>query len=174
MRRRQKSSRGRDLASLYGINWDRVERLLHFQLNRNMRPIECPLNRMALSSRGPTRSMEYVRGCRALTGDQSSVLPNGPHGDWADEPLRRIASSSGRASWSPIGCPRTQVPPSGELLDHHRVWRRSSLQSRGFFPALFVGRALPRGDLVERAPLGFHPHVGVPNAGQKTDVRGWC
>jgi hypothetical protein len=63
------------------------ERRYLIQTNGIMRPIECPRNRMALSSRGPTRSMEYVRGCRLLAGDQSSVPPDGPHGDWADEPL---------------------------------------------------------------------------------------
>jgi len=42
----------------------------------------------------------------------------------------------------------------------------------GFPPALFVCRALARRDLFECAPLGFHPHMGVPREHGARDVPG--
>jgi len=38
--------------------------------------------------------------------------------------------------------------------------------------ALFVGRALAHGDLVKRAPLRFHPHVGIAREHGARDVSG--
>ena len=41
------------------------------------------------------------------------------------------------------------------------------------FPlALLVGIALPLGDFIERAPLRFHPHVGVAREHGARDVAG--
>jgi hypothetical protein len=47
------------------------------------------------------------------------------------------------------------------LLNHYR-WR----DWRGLLPfgvcfALLILRALARGDLIERTPLGFHAHMGI-------------
>jgi hypothetical protein len=39
-----------------------------------------------------------------------------------------------------------------------------------FFLALLVGGALARGDLVECAPLCFHPHVGITREHGARDV----
>ncbi|HEX7425198.1 MAG TPA: hypothetical protein VF311_15120 [Terriglobales bacterium] len=46
----------------------------------------------------------------------------------------------------------------------------SLLFSLGFLFALFIGRALACGDLVEGAPFRFHPHVGVPREHGPRDV----
>ena len=46
----------------------------------------------------------------------------------------------------------------------------SLLFSLGFLFALFIGRALACGDLVEGAPFRFHPHVGVPLEHSARDV----
>jgi hypothetical protein len=66
------------------------------------------------------------------------------------------------------------------LLDvrDHGDWRSRRGCTRfaffGFRPALLVGRTLAHGDLVEGAPLGFHPHVGVPLKYGAGDVPGKC
>ena len=50
--------------------------------------------------------------------------------------------------------------------------RRGLLLPIGVALALLVGRILSRGDLVEGAPLRFHPHVGVAREHGARDVSG--
>ena len=59
------------------------------------------------------------------------------------------------------------------LLNHRYLRDCRSLQLPfGFLLAFLVGRALACRDFVERAPLGFHPHVGVARQHGARDVPG--
>ncbi len=58
-------------------------------------------------------------------------------------------------------------------------WAWRSVTPLGFLrafshtpPALFIGRALPRSNLIQGAPLRFHPHVRVPREHGARDVAG--
>src|ERR1039457_1672816 len=62
--------------------------------------------------------------------------------------------------------------PMGLLNQRRLSIHRSRLLPFGFLFALFVGRALPCGDLVEGAPLCLHPDVGVPREHGAGDVSG--
>jgi hypothetical protein len=61
--------------------------------------------------------------------------------------------------------------PPRQLLNRCRMRQyRILLPLFGVVVALFIGRALTRGDLVERAPLGLHPHVGIAREHGARDV----
>jgi CHC2 zinc finger len=66
--------------------------------------------------------------------------------------------------------PTNTIPPPANRTTWSQAWAsergrlnidRVILVARRFLPAPLVGRALACGDLVEGAPLRFHPHVGV-------------
>jgi hypothetical protein len=48
-----------------------------------------------------------------------------------------------------------------EEMHVERFGNRGNSLLLSFLPALLVGRPLPNCDLVEGAPLGFHPDMGV-------------
>ena len=59
--------------------------------------------------------------------------------------------------------PRVALRPNARNLLNRHDWRshRGPALTFCFLVPFLVGRALPRGDLVEGVPFCFHPHVGV-------------
>ena len=122
-----------------------------------MRPIECPRNRMALSAQGPTRSMEYVRGCRVLTGIKAaSCLTAHPETVQTDRfDVSRNPQVVPRGPQLGANGPKA---PSGGLLNRLQLRdRRGLLPPLCFRLALLAGCALARGDFVEGASLRLQP-----------------
>src|SRR5437879_6357603 len=63
--------------------------------------------------------------------------------------------------------------PAVQLLDQRRLGDHRSLRAQfSVALALLFGRALARGDLVERAPLRLHPQLGVAREHGARDVPG--